>query len=252
RLIRDATTDVWALGGHAYIGSFNEPCGTGENYIAGVGEVELVEDIEQPGIAIFDVHDKNKPAYVGNLPSVQVSRTNDVKVAEMSSGTILVHSNEACGGGKGGFEVYDVTDPTSPVHLASVQIDELNPISDVLFGGITDVGVHNAWLFSQGDRDYVSVVAETAFDTFQTYEITDSTDPTLVSAWGAEEIFDPGVGDLTDPSDPEQFNRALEAALWLLDGPGSSQNRFLHDITYNREGTNAYLSNWDAVWSCST
>ncbi len=241
RLIRDATTDVWALGRYAYIGTFNEPCGTGENYIEGVGEVELVDGVDEPGIVIFDVHNKNKPAYVGNLPSVQGSRTNDVKVAEMNSGTILMHSNEACAGGKGGFEVYEVSDPTNPVHLASVQIDELNPISNALLGGITDVGVHNAWLFSQGDRDYVSVVAETAFDTFQTYEITDPTNPTLASAWGAEEIFDPGVGDET-----EDVERVLDAVLWLLDGPGTSQNRFLHDITYNQEGTNAYLSNWDA------
>ena len=45
--------------------------------------------------------------------------------------------------GPGGFEIYDVDDPTDPVLLSSVRIDEMNPISDVLFGGITDVGVHN-------------------------------------------------------------------------------------------------------------
>lgn len=247
RLIRDATTDVWALGNYAYIGTFNEPCGTGENYVADVGEVDLVDGVEEPGIVIYDIRNPNKPRYVGNLPSVEGSRTNDVKVFTASDGTdILVHSNESCGGGKGGFEVYDVSDPTNPVHLASVQIDELNPISDAVFGGITDVGVHNMWLFSQGDRDYVAVVAETAFDTFQIYEITDPTSPTLVTAWGAEEVFDPGVGDLTDLSDPDQVDRVLAAALWLLDGPGSSQNRFLHDITINDDGTKAYLSNWDA------
>ncbi|HEX6255532.1 MAG TPA: PA domain-containing protein [Euzebyales bacterium] len=247
RLVENATTDVWALGNYAYIGTFNEPCGTGENYVEGVGEVDLVDGVEEPGIAIFDIRNPNKPRYVGNLPSVEGSRTNDVKVYTASDGTdILVHSNEACGGGKGGFEIYDVSDPTNPVHLASVQIDELNPISDFLFGGITDVGVHNLFLFSQGDRDYVAVVAETAFDTFQIYEITDPTSPTLVTAWGAEEVFDPGVGDLTDLSDPDQVDRVLDAALWLLDGPGSSQNRFLHDLTINEDGTRAYLSNWDA------
>ena len=247
RLVENATTDVWALGNYAYIGTFNEPCGSGENYVEGVGEVDLVDGVEEPGIAIFDIRNPNNPRYVGNLPSVEGSRTNDVKVYTASDGTdILVHSNEACGGGKGGFEIYDVSDPTNPVHLASVQIDELNPISDFLFGGITDVGVHNLFLFSQGDRDYVAVVAETAFDTFQIYEITDPTSPTLVTAWGAEEVFDPGVGDLTDLSDPDQVDRVLDAALWLLDGPGSSQNRFLHDITINEEGTLAYLSNWDA------
>jgi hypothetical protein len=241
RLDRDATTDVWALGRYAYLGTFNEPCGTGENFVAGVGEVELVDGVEEPGIVIFDVRNKNKPRYVGNLPSVEGSRTNDVKVAEMNSGTILVHSNESCASGPGGFEIYDVDDPRNPVHLASVRIDELNPISDALLGGVTDVGTHNLFLFTQGDRDYVAVMAETGFDNFQIYEITDPTSPRLVTAWGAEEIFDPGVGDET-----EDAGRVLDALLWLLDGYGSSENRFLHDITISDDGTKAYLSNWDA------
>ena len=242
RLIEQATTDVWALGNYAYIGTFNSPCGTGENYVEGVGEVDLVDGVDEPGIVIFDIRNPNKPRYVGNLPSVEGSRTNDVKVYTASDGTdILVHSNESCGGGKGGIELYDVSDPRNPVHLASVQMDELNPISNALFGGIADVGVHNMWLFSQGDRDYVSVVAESAFDNFRTFEITEPTNPTLVSAWGAEEVFDPGVGDET-----ANVNRVLAAALDLLDGFGASANKFLHDITVSEDGTRAYLSNWDA------
>jgi hypothetical protein len=158
----------------------------------------------------------------------------------MNSGDILVMSNESCGGGDGGFEIYNVDDPTSPVKLASVTIDELNPITDFLFGGITEVGVHNLWLFTRGDKDYVAAVAETAFDTFQVFDISDPTSPTLAASWGAEEVFDPGVGASLD------FGRTLAAALWLLDGPGASANRFLHDITLNAEGTLAYLSNWDA------
>lgn len=246
RLVKDATTDVWVLGRYAYLGTFNEPCGTGENYREDVGRVTLVDGVEEPGIAIFDVHNKNKPRYVGNLPSVEGSRTNDVKAYTASDGTdILVHSNEACDGGKGGFEIYDVDRPRRPVHLASVQIDELNPLSNEVFGGITDVGVHNLFLFSQGDRDYVAAVAESGFDNFRIYEITDPTSPELVSAWGAEEIFDPGVGDLTEPTEENQ-QRVLDAALDLLSGPGTSQNKFLHDITISADGTKAYLSNWDA------
>ncbi len=241
RLVADATTDVWAHGEHAYLGTFQDPCGTGDGFVAGVGEVDLINDVEAPGIAIFDIRNKTRPRYVGNLPSVEGSRSNDVKVASLNSGDVLAHSNEACEGGPGGIELYDVDDPTNAVHLSSIRIDEINPISDALFGGIADVGVHNIWLFSQGDRDYVSVVAETAFDNFQTFDITDPTVPERVSAWGAEEIFDPGVGDET-----ADVGRVLAAALWLLDGSGNSANRFLHDITYNQAGTNAYLSNWDA------
>ncbi|MDA1004658.1 MAG: hypothetical protein O3B31_15140 [Chloroflexi bacterium] len=115
-----------------------------------------------------------------------------------------------------------------------------------MFGGIADVGVHNVWLFSQGARDYVAINAESGFDNFRIYEITVPSAPTLVGTWGAEEALDPGVGDLTDGLDPVQFNRVLNAAIWLTSGFGSSANRFLHDITISADGTRAYLSNWDA------
>ena len=225
RNVADATTDVWVHERYAYTGTFNEPCG---------GDPEA-------GIWVWDVRNKNKPSFVGVIPSPVGSRTNDVRVADMNSGTVLVHSNESCDGGPGGFEIYNVDDPTDPQLLASVRIDELNPISNELFGGITDVGVHNLWLFTQGTEDYVAVTSEGAFDNFRIYNITDPAGPVLTSAWGAEELFDPGVGDETADSD-----RVLAAALDLLSGFGNSANKFLHDITISEDGTKAYLANWDA------
>ncbi len=231
RLVPDATTDVWSLGGYAYTGTFQSPCG---------GEPGA-------GIHIWDVHNPNKVSMAGFIPSPEGSRSNDVKVASMNSGDILVHSNESCAGGPGGFEIYDVEDPQDPQHLASVRIDELAEITPFFFapGVLEDVGVHNLFLFTQGEQDFVAVVAETAFDNFMIFEITDPTDPIMVSAWGAEEIFDPGVGDLTLADDPTG-SRTLEALLDLFDGFGASRNKFLHDITVNADGTRAYLSNWDA------
>lgn len=226
RLVENATTDVWVHGRYAYTGTFDSPCG---------GE-------EGAGVWVWDVRNKNRPSLVDVIPSPDGSRSNDVKVERLNSGTILAHSNEACAsGGPGGIELYEVSNPANPEHLASIRADELNPITNELLGGITDVGVHNIWLFRQGQKDYVAIVAESAFDTFRIYDITDPTNPTPVSAWGAEEVFDPGVGDET-----EDVDRVAEAVNWLLSGFGSSQNRFLHDITINRRGTRAYLSNWDA------
>lgn len=243
RLVPNATTDVWVHDRYAYLGTFDVPCGTGEGFFPGVGEVELVRDVEAPGIAVFDVRNVHRPTHVGNIPSIEGSRINDVKVARMHSGAILVHSNEPCAGGPGGFEIYNVDDPLNPVHLASVRVDELNPVVDALLGGVTDVGVHNLYLFTRGGRDYVAVQVESVFDNFRIFDITQPTNPVLVTAWGAEEVFDPGVGDVTDP---EQADRVLEAVRWLLDGFGSSQNRFLHDFWVSDDGLVAYLANWDA------
>jgi hypothetical protein len=244
RLLPNATTDVWALRRHAYIGTFNVPCGTGE----GFGEDRLIDDRTAPGVVVFDVRNHNRPRYLGNLPSVAGSRVNDIKVEEMNSGDILVHSNEPCApGGPGGIEIYNVDDPANPVHQASIRLDELNEIVPFFFapGALEDVGVHNQFLFTQEDRDYVSVVYNGVFHSFRTFDITDPSNPVMVNAWGAEELFDPGVGDTTLQTDPTG-ERTLAAVLWLLDGFGTSRNRFLHDITVNAEGTRAFLSNWDA------
>lgn len=225
RNVRNATTDVWALGDYAYTGTFNSPCG---------GEPDA-------GVWVWDVHNPNKVEFVTVIPSPVGSRSNDVRVAEMHSGDILVHTNESCNGGPGGFEIYNVDDPANPVYLSSVRIDELNPIADSLFGGVTDVGTHNLWLFHTKDgRDYVGVTSEGVFDNFQIYDITDPTAPTLASTYGAEETFDPGV------SDSDDFDRVLNAALWMIDGFGASANRFLHDVTISADGKTAYLASWDA------
>ena len=181
RLIPNATTDVWALDGFAYVGTFNAPCGdgTGDN---------------GSGIRIFDVENPNMvPDEVGVVPSVVGSRTNDVKVANLNSGRILVHSNESCGGGPGGFEIYNVDDPTSPVHLKHVQTDDVNGLlrdPPFLF---LDFGVHNLFLFTQGDQDYAAAVVGSEFGNFQIFNITDPASPWLVGFWGAESLLFPSV-----------------------------------------------------------
>ena len=240
RLLADATTDVWTLGKYAYTGTFNTPCGG---------------DPENPdgGIFIWDVHNHNKVTQAGFIASPTGSRSNDVKVAAMNSGDILVHSNEVCGvGGVGGFEIWNVDDPTNPVFLAHVQVDEIAQITPLFFapGALEDNGVHNLWLFTQGDKDFVAAQSEGVFDGFQIFDITNPTSPSLVSGWGAEEVFDPGVGDLTLADDPTG-SRTLAAIFWMLgfpgfDGFGASQNRFLHDFTITPDGTKAYLAHWDA------
>ena len=245
RLLPEGTTDVWALDGYAYIGTFNEPCGTGE----GFGEDTLIDDREQPGIAVYDVRNRNRPSYVGNLPSVEGSRSNDVKVDTMNSGDVLVHSNEACAGGPGGFEIYDVDDPRQPAHLASVRVDDANQVLRETFGSV-DLGVHNLFLFTQGDRDYVALQTHAFFGGLQIFDITDPGEPDLVTTWGAELLCE---GDFC--SDDPYNETDIGTLLAHINGYmfcdldpcfGFSQNRFLHDVTVSADGTMAYLSHWDA------
>lgn len=245
RLVSNATTDVWAHDGYAYLGTFSDPCGTGE----GFGEGRLVDDREGPGVPVFDVSNRHDPVYVGSVPSVEGSRVNDVKVEAMNSGDVLVHSNEACDAGRGGFEVYRVDDPENPEHLASVQVDDANPTVREVFG-VRDVGVHNLFLFTQGDRDYVAVQAEGFFGGFQIFDLTDPADPQPVSAWGAELLCEPDFcsDDPYNETDVETLLAHINGYLFCLLEPcfGVSQHRLLHDITVSADGTKAYLSHWDA------
>jgi hypothetical protein len=228
-----ATTDVWALGNYAYTGTFSSPCG---------GDPDA-------GIWIWDVKNANNTKFVDVIQSPTGSRANDVKAAAMNSGDILVHSNEVCGsGGIGGFEIYDVDDPENPVHLQSVQTDDVNALLRDDFDFV-DFGVHNLFLFTQGSNDYVGAVVESEFGNFQIFDITDPTNPTLVGFWGAESN---SMGDYPAPWPNEDyatltdFAKILEADAYLFSGFGASQNRFLHDITTSADGTQAYLANWDA------
>jgi hypothetical protein len=236
RLAPNGTTDVWAHDGYAYLGTFNAPCGTG----AGYGANALVDDREGPGVPIFDVRNKNKPTYVGSIPSVEGSRINDVKVMEMSQGDVLVHSNEPCAGGPGGFEVYNVDDPRNPVHLAHVQVDDINLFLQDEFG-YTDVGVHNNYLFTRDGRDYNAVQAEGLLGSFQVFDITDPANIELVSWFGAEYVMDPA----TDWVNTTDFAKILQASSYLQSGYGASQNRFLHDHYVTPDGAQAYLAMWD-------
>ena len=235
RLLAGATTDVWAHKGYAYIGTFNSPCGDGTG-------------ANGSGVRIFDVHNRNKVTPAGFLPSVAGSRINDIKVADLNSGTILVHSNESCAtGGPGGFEVYDVADPRSPRHLASARVDDANAVIRDLFGG-TDMGVHNLFLFRQGTRDYVAMQTHAFFGSFQIWELTDPTAPAFVSAWGAEFLCPAAPPTCSpDPHNETDVTTIVNHVNgWMLSGFGASQNRLLHDVTVTADGRLAYLSHWDA------
>ncbi len=188
-----ATTDVWVNDGYAYTGTFNAACG---------GDPEA-------GIWVWDVHNPNKVEFVTIIESPAGSRTNDVRVATMNSGDVLVHSNESCDGGPGGFEIYDVDDPANPVLLASVQTNDVDAfLRDNR--GYTDFGVHNLWLFTQGDRDYVAATVESEFGNFQIFDITDPAAPELVGWWGAEELRLAELGLDIDPADITDFDLVLD------------------------------------------
>ncbi len=227
RLLSNATSDVWVHQGFAYLGTSDPPCGDGT-----VGDA---------GIQVFDVHDPHDPQHVAALPSVAGSRINDLKVARLTGGDLLVHGNERCSrNGSGGFEIYDIGDPLAPRHLGHVATRSINPL--VRQERVGEEGVHNLVLFTRDGRDYVGSQVNTDLGAFQIFDITDPSSPELIGHFGAESVPWPEI----DWAAERDESRIQEAIAYLGSGFGQIANRSLHDLFVTPDGLTAYLAHWDA------
>lgn len=206
------TTDVWALGNYAYLGSFQEPfC-----------------SLDITGVRIIDISNPASPTQVGFIPAPPNTRINDVKVAHIETksfkGDILIHSQEFCGQGfiprlisngavvapgQGGISIYDVTNPLKPRALKQ---------------NFLPFQVHNTFIYQQGDKAFVVVVDD-------------------------ENERDVHIVDITNPSAPREVAVTGQPdfeAIEPIDNIGLNEV-FLHDVTVqeNNGRVIAYLSYWD-------
>lgn len=205
------TTDVWAYGNYAYLGSFDEPfC-----------------SLDLTGVRIIDISDPANPTQVGFIPSPANTRANDVKVTHIETpffnGEVLIHSNEFCGNGfvprlmsnglvaapgNNGIAIYDVTNPLNP---------------KVLKQNFLNFQVHNTYIYQQGSNAYALVVDDENARDFHVVDITRPQSPKEIAVVGA-----PDWPDLSD-------NIGLGEV-------------FLHDVWAQENDGKiiAYLSYWDA------
>lgn len=206
-------TDVWAYGNHAYLGTFDE----------GICSLDIT------GVHIIDIADPANPAKVGFIPAQPGTRNNDVKVAHIDTryfkGEILVASNEPCGSpflprlqakgagaipGQGGVSIWDISNPAKPRQLRQNYLE---------------FGVHNTFLYQQGDNAYMLVVDD-------------------------ENVRDFHVVDITKPQDPREI-AVVGAPDWPADIAaefGATAGVFLHDVWVQENDGKvlAYLAYWDA------
>ncbi len=209
------TTDVWALGNYAYLGAFHNP----------------VCSFDITGVRVIDISDPTDPTLAAFIPASPGSRNNDVKVASLDtsnwSGDILVRTNEQCGtpfvprtqsngvsgnAGRGGIDIFDVTDPTKPHALKQNFLPKAN-------------GIHNTYIWQDGNGNaYLLAVDDVALD-------------------------DVIVVDITKPQSPKEIARTGQAD-WPSDIAAEIEGPaiFLHDVWVQKVGNQfiAYLSYWDA------
>ncbi len=205
------TSDVWALGNYAYLGSFSSPfC-----------------SFDTTGTRIVDISDPTSPSLAAFIKDKQGTRTNDVKAASIDtskwSGDILVTTNEGCGvslprlnsngmsakarGGQGGINIYDVTNPEKPKALKQNFLPKAN-------------GIHNTYIWEDGGNAYLIAVDDVDARDVIIVDITNPASPKVVTRTGAPDW--PGL-DFSE-----------------IEGPAV----FLHDVWV--QGGIAYLSYWDA------
>ncbi len=219
---RGFNADVWAHEDYAYVGTWG---------LFGLA-------CPNEGTLVVDVSDPSDPSHVATIPTAFGTQNNDVKVARVNTrhfdGDLLAVSNEDCEpGGARGFELWDVSDPENAVQLGrygpSVAFDD--PIDLPAWG----FGVHNLYIFEQGNRAYVISIVDFG-EVFQGFfgsdpvgdvrivDVTDPANPELVGDWGIVK----NLG--ADPFDPEEFASPFESAP--------------HDVWV--ENDVAYVSYWDS------
>ncbi|GIU98710.1 MAG: hypothetical protein KatS3mg014_0326 [Actinomycetota bacterium] len=207
----DVNGDVWVHGDHAYVGTWSQPC-TGL------------------GVKIVDVSDPSSPVVRGRVAGMPGTSAEDVVVRHVSTpwftGDLLAAGIQRCDYSTTeldddtfGVDLWDVTDPSAPVHLAHLGL--------TVGGG----GVHELDLIDRGRRAYV------------------------VAATPWSEWFDPsGAGDVrivdvSDPRVPRQVADWGAGEQGLAPGPfwgrGSFPATFAHSARFDATGRIAYVSYWD-------
>ncbi len=141
------------------------------------------------GFWSIDISDPTNPREIGFTPMVRGSYlTEGMHAMRLTTGTfngeVLIASREVCGNapagqGKGGFVIYDVTNPNAPVLLGE--------------GGDTGVrgelfnASHSAFGWDTGDNAYVAAVDNNEFDDIDIFDITDPRNPRLIAETSIDE-----------------------------------------------------------------
>ena len=162
--------DVTAYGNYAYLANWGEPDCAGPEK-GGVNTPDA-------GAWVIDISDPANPEEVNFIPMPQDTRPGEgMQVQHIEtkwfSGEILVMNAEACGKNyKGGFMLYDVTNPLKPIKLKEG------------FGERTGSDAHqshSAFIWQYGDKAYLVLQDEEDLADVDIFDITNPRRPRLIA-----------------------------------------------------------------------
>lgn len=182
--------DVAAYGSYAYLANWGEPDCAGPEK----GGVTTPDS----GAWVVDISDPAKPKQVNFIAMPQDTRPGEgMQVVHLETegftGEVLVMNAEACGKNyKGGFMLYDVTDPLKPVKLKEGFGDK---------SGSDAHQTHSAFVWQQGERAYLVAQDSQDFADVDIFDITNPRRPRMVSELDLNDfgVFQPDL-NLTDSS----------------------------------------------------
>ena len=166
----DLIADVAAFGNYAYLANWGQAdC---------AGPEKGGTNSPDAGAYVIDISDPENPEEVGFVAIPQDTRPGEgMQVTTITtpkfSGDILVMNAEACGKNyKGGFMLYDVSNPLKPVKLAEGWGERT---------GADAHQTHSAFIWDAGDRAYLVYQDEEDLSDVDIWDITNPRRPRMVS-----------------------------------------------------------------------
>jgi hypothetical protein len=166
----DLIADVAAFGDYAYLANWGQAdC---------AGPEKGGANSPDAGAYVIDISDPANPEEVGFIGMPQDTRPGEgmqvtTITTSMFSGDILVMNAEACGKNyKGGFMLYDVSNPLKPVKLAEGWGERT---------GADTHQTHSAFIWDAGDRAYLVYQDEEDLSDLDIFDITNPRRPRMVS-----------------------------------------------------------------------
>ena len=166
----DLIADVTAFGKYAYLANWGEPDCAGPE----TGGVNTPDS----GAWVIDISDPANPKSVNFIPMPQDTRPGEgMQVLRLNTkwfkGDMLVMNAESCGKNyKGGFMLYDVTNPLKPVKLKEGFGDRT---------GSDAHQTHSAYAWTVGNKAYLVSVDNEDLQDIDIFDITDPRRPRFIS-----------------------------------------------------------------------
>jgi hypothetical protein len=149
------------------------------------------------GVHVVDISDVADPTEIGFIPAKAGSYPGEgVQALSVSTaaftGDLLVTNNETCkSSGVGGLNLYDVTNPATPVKLVVGFGD-----TDV-FGPKQANDIHSVFAWQSGDRAYAVMVDNVESTDVDIVDITDPRKPVLIAEYDLNRFKDAGGRGMT-------------------------------------------------------